>query len=135
GRVVEWTLRNRGKTMSGLLALLLLSIVPMTQTKSDMFPAGETRQLQLAYDLNGNYRLPQLEQSIGQIEQYLTEHKAEFEIRNIYSYFDERGNAQTNILLTEDADAIRTSTEIMDDIREGLPKLAIGKVSFDRNGG
>ena len=135
GRVVEWTLRNRGKTMSGLLALLLLSIVPMTQTKSDMFPAGETRQLQLAYDLNGNYRLPQLEQSIGQIEQYLTEHKAEFEIRNIYSYFNERGDAQTNILLTEDADAIRTSTEIMDDIREGLPKLAIGKVSFDRNGG
>ncbi|MCB1571055.1 MAG: hypothetical protein KDI72_08450, partial [Xanthomonadales bacterium] len=78
------------------------------------------------YELNGNYRLPQLEQSVSKVEQYLTEHKKEFEIRNIYSYFDERGNAQTNILLTEDDDAIRPASEIIDDIRKGLPKLAIG---------
>jgi hydrophobic/amphiphilic exporter-1 (mainly G- bacteria), HAE1 family len=135
GRFVDWTLHHRRKTMLGLLALLLLSIVPMTQTKSDMFPAGETRELQLRYDLNGNYRLPQLEQSIGKIEQYLTDHKAAFEIRNIYSYFNEQGDAQTNILLTDDEVAKRTAGEIMDDIRKDLPKLAIGTVSFDRNGG
>jgi hydrophobic/amphiphilic exporter-1 (mainly G- bacteria), HAE1 family len=135
GRFVDWTLHHRRKTMLGLLALLLLSIIPMTQTKTDMFPAGETRELQLRYDLNGNYRLPQLEQSIGKIEQYLTDRKDEFEIRNIYSYFNERGDAQTNILLTDDDDAKRTSSEIMDDIRKDLPKLAIGTVSFDRNGG
>ena len=135
GRLVDWSLRNRGKTMLGLLCLLLLSFVPMSQTKSDMFPAGDTREVQLRYELNGNYRLPQLEQSVSKVEQYLTEHKKEFEIRNIYSYFDERGNAQTNILLTEDEDAIRPASEIIDDIRKGLPKLAIGSVSFDRNGG
>ncbi|MBX3696824.1 MAG: efflux RND transporter permease subunit [Dokdonella sp.] len=135
GRLVDWSLRNRGKTMLGLLCLLLLSFVPMSQTKSDMFPAGDTREMQLRYELNGNYRLPQLEQSVSKVEQYLTEHKKEFEIRNIYSYFDERGNAQTNILLTEDDDAIRPASEIIDDIRKGLPKLAIGSVSFDRNGG
>jgi hydrophobic/amphiphilic exporter-1 (mainly G- bacteria), HAE1 family len=135
GRFVDWTLHHRRKTMLGLLALLLLSVVPMTQTKSDMFPAGETRELQLRYDLNGNYRLPQLEQSIGKIEQYLTDHKAEFEIRNIYSYFNEQGDAQTNILLTDDEVAKRTAGEIMEDIRKDLPKLAIGTVSFDRNGG
>ncbi|HMM65631.1 MAG TPA: efflux RND transporter permease subunit [Dokdonella sp.] len=135
GRLVDWSLHNRRKTMLGLLALLLLSFIPMTQTKSDMFPAGDTREMQLRYDLNGNYRLPQLEKSISQVESYLTAHKAEFEIRNIYSYFDERGNAQTNILLTDDQDARRTASEIMDDIRKGLPKLAIGTVSFDRNGG
>ncbi|MCB1573819.1 MAG: efflux RND transporter permease subunit [Xanthomonadales bacterium] len=135
GRLVDWSLRNRGKTMLGLLCLLLLSFVPMSQTKSDMFPAGDTREMQLRYELNGNYRLPQLEQSVSKVEQYLTEHKKEFEIRNIYSYFDERGNAQTNILLTEDEDAIRPASEIIDDIRKGLPKLAIGSVSFDRNGG
>ncbi|SFN30350.1 efflux RND transporter permease subunit [Dokdonella immobilis] len=135
GRLVDWSLQNRGKTMLGLLCLLLLSFVPMSQTKSDMFPAGDTREMQLRYELNGNYRLPQLEQSVSKIEQYLTEHKKEFEIRNIYSYFDERGNAQTNILLTEDDDAIRPASEIIDDIRKGLPKLAIGSVSFDGNGG
>lgn len=135
GRFIEWTLSHRRKTMLGLLAMLLLSIIPMTQTKSDIFPAGETRELQLRYDLNGNYRLPQLEQSVGKIEQYLTAHKVEFEIRNIYSYFNERGDAQTNILLTDDVNAKRSANEIMDDIRKGLPKLAIGTVGFDRNGG
>ena len=135
GRFIDWTLRHRRKTMFALLGLLLLSIIPITQTKSDMFPSGDTRELQLRYDLNGNYRLPQLEQSIGKIEQYLTDNKARFEIRNIYSYFNERGDAQTNILLTEDDDASRSASEIMDDIRKNLPKLAIGTVGFDRNGG
>ncbi|HOX71578.1 efflux RND transporter permease subunit [Dokdonella sp.] len=135
GRFVEWTLQHRRKTMFGLLALLLVSVIPMTQTKTDMFPAGDTRELQLRYDLNGNYRLPQLEQSIGTIEHYLDAHRSEFEIRNIYSYFNERGDAQTNILLTDDSDAKRTASEIMDDIRKNLPKLAIGTVGFDRNGG
>lgn len=134
-RVVEWTLRHRGKTMLGVLALLLLSIFPMTQTKSDMFPAGETRELHLSYELNGNYRLPQLETSVGQIEKYLLDRKAEFEIRAVYSFFNEQGDAMTNVLLTEDKEAKRSSVEIMDDIRKGLPKLAIGKVGFDRNGG
>lgn len=134
-RVVEWTLRHRGKTMLGVLALLLLSIFPMTQTKSDMFPAGETRELHLSYELNGNYRLPQLETSVGQIEKYLLDRKAEFEIRAVYSFFNEQGDAMTNVLLTEDKEAKRSSVEIMDDIRKGLPKLATGKVGFDRNGG
>ncbi len=135
GRFIAWTLRHRRKTMLGLLGLLLLSIIPMTQTKTDMFPSGDTRELRLRYELNGNYRLPQLEVSIGTVEQYLTDNKAKFEIRNIYSYFNERGDAQTNILLTDDDDAERTASEIMDDIRKNLPKLAIGTVGFDRNGG
>ncbi|WP_326527290.1 efflux RND transporter permease subunit [Dokdonella sp.] len=134
GRWVEWTLQHRRKSMFALLALLLLSFVPMTQSKTDMFPAGQTRELHIEYDLNGTYRLPELEASIGKVEAYLQAHREEFEIRNIYSYFDERGNAQTNILLTEDASAKRTSVEIMDDVRKGLPKLAIGTINFDRGG-
>ncbi len=135
GHFIDWTLAHRRKTMLGLLALLLLSIIPMTQTKSDMFPSGETRDLHLSYELNGNYRLPQLEQAVGTVEAYLTANKKRFEIRNIYSYFNESGDASTNILLTEDDDAKRPASEIMDEIRKGLPKLAVGKVTFDRNGG
>ncbi|MEO8460880.1 MAG: efflux RND transporter permease subunit, partial [Dokdonella sp.] len=134
-RLIAWTLQRRGLTMLGVLALLLISIVPMTQTKTDMFPAGETRELHLRYNLNGSYQLPQLQRSITQVETYLTEHKKEFEIRAIYSYFDERGNAQTNLLLTDDAEAKRPATAIMEDVRKGLPKLAIGEIGFDQNGG
>lgn len=133
-RFVRWSLARRGLTMLGLLGLLLVSIIPITQTRSDMFPAGETRDLYLNYTLNGNYRLDQLRTSVGQIEDFLLARKDEWEIRSVYSYYDERGNASTTVLLTEDDAALRPASEIMDEMRKSMPKLAIGSVSFDRNG-
>ncbi|MGA9421646.1 MAG: efflux RND transporter permease subunit, partial [Rhodanobacteraceae bacterium] len=132
GRVIGWTLCHRGWTMLGVMALLLLSFVPIGLTKKDMFPAGDTRVLRLQYDLNGSYRLPELEHSIDRVERYLLAHKKAFEIDMVYSYFDEKGQAQTSLLLTDDKHARRPASAIMDDIRKGLPKLAIGEVSFDR---
>ncbi|MGA9343180.1 MAG: efflux RND transporter permease subunit [Rhodanobacteraceae bacterium] len=131
-RVIAWTLVHRGWTMLGVLGLLLLSFVPIGATTKDMFPAGETRNLQLRYDLNGSYRLSQLEHSIGRVERYLIAHKKAFEIDMVYSYFDEKGQAQTNLLLTDDKHAKRPASAIMEDIRKGLPKLAIGSVGFER---
>ncbi len=133
-RFVRWSLARRGLTMLGLLGLLLVSIIPITQTRSDMFPAGETRDLYLNYTLNGNYRLDQLRTSVGQIEDFLLARKDEWEIRSVYSYYDERGDASTTVLLTEDDAALRPASEIMDEMRKSMPKLAIGSVSFDRNG-
>lgn len=134
-KFVAWTLANRGKTMLALGLLLAASVVPMTQTKTDMFPAGETRQLYLGYDLNGNYLLPQLQRSIAEVERYLLDNKEKFEIRNVYSYYNEDGEAMTNILLTEDKDAKRTASEIMEEVRKGIPKVAIGTINFNRQGG
>ena len=133
-RFVGWSLKHRRLTMFGLLALLLISVVPMSQTKSDMFPPGETRELYLNYQLNGNYQLDQLRRSVGQIESFLLARKQEWEIRSIYSYYDERGNAATTILLTDVDTATRPASEIMEAIRKDLPKLAIGSLSFDRQG-
>ena len=134
-RFVRWSLGRRGLTMLGVLALLMVSLVPMTQTRSDMFPAGDTRDLHLDYDLNGNYRLEQLRSAVAEVERYLLDHRESWEIRSVYSYYDERGNASTTILLTDDDDAVRPASEIMDEIRKDLPKLAVGKVAFNRGGG
>ncbi|MEO8011486.1 MAG: efflux RND transporter permease subunit, partial [Dokdonella sp.] len=134
-RFVRWSLARRGLTMLGLLGLLLVSIIPITQTRSDMFPAGETRDLYLNYTLNGNYRLDQLRTSVGQIEDFLLARKDDWEIRSVYSYYDERGNASTTILLAEDKEAQRPASEIMEEMRKSMPKLAIGSVSFDRDDG
>ncbi|MGA8278509.1 MAG: efflux RND transporter permease subunit [Rhodanobacteraceae bacterium] len=131
-RLIGWTLGHRGWTMLGVVALLILSFVPIGATKKDMFPAGDTRVLRLQYDLNGSYRLPELEHSIDRVERYLLAHKKAFEIDMVYSYFDEKGQVQTSLLLTDDRHAQRSAGAIMDDIRKGLPKLAIGEVSFDR---
>lgn len=134
-RFVRWSLAHRRLTMLGVLGLLLVSVVPMTQVKSDMFPAGETRSLYLNYELNGNYRLEQLRGAVGQVERILLDNREKWEIRSVYSYYDERGNASTTILLTEDDAATRPAVEIMDEIRTALPKLAVGKVAFNRGDG
>lgn len=136
-QMIDWTLKHRVKTMWATLGLLLLSFVPMSQTKSDMFPSGETRELQLQYELNGLYRLDTMNDAVSRIETYLMAHKKEFEIESVYSYFDERGNAFTALVLTDDDKAVRSNELIMEDIRKGLPKIAVGTVNFGegRRGG
>ncbi|MGA7298367.1 MAG: efflux RND transporter permease subunit [Rhodanobacteraceae bacterium] len=135
GNLVSWTLRHPRWTGFGLLLLLASSVFVMTQTKVDMFDDGESRQLRLNYQLNANYQLRQLTPSILKVERYLDQNKARFEIDSLYSYWDEQGNAQTSILLTKGDQAHKSSHAIMEEIRKGLPQLAVGKVNFDFQGG
>lgn len=132
-RILKWTLIHRWKT--GLLILLtFMSIgIPVTVVESDMFPASQTRSLFMQYNLDAHYPLPKIKESVDRIEEYLYANQERFEIRAVYSYYDETGVAQSSVLLTDDDEAKRASTEIADEIMQGLPKIAIGKPSFDQN--
>lgn len=135
-RLIDWTLRHRKITTFGVLLMTVASVVgPMQHTKFDMFPSGEGSTLRLQYDLNGLYRLDELKKSIAKVEEYLLSKKQDFQIKSVYSYADERGNAMTNVILIDAKDMTRTSQAVMEDIRKDLPKIPIGKVTFDRNGG
>ncbi|GAB4185523.1 MAG: efflux RND transporter permease subunit [Wenzhouxiangellaceae bacterium] len=131
--ILRWTLIHRWK--SGLLIVLtfLSVLVPAMVVETDMFPASQTRQLFLRYNLDSQYTLPKIKQSVDRIEEYLYANQERFEIRAVYSYYDETGEAQSTILLTDDDQAERASTEIAQEITEGLPKIAIGQPSFDQN--
>lgn len=134
--LIAWTLRHRVLTTVGVVAMSVVSIVgPMMHTKFDMFPAGEGATLRLQYDLNGLYRLEELKKSIAKVEDYLIANKEKFDIKSVYSYADERGNAMTNVILVDAKQMKRSSGEVMEDIRKDLPKIPIGKASFDFNGG
>ncbi|HSE12280.1 MAG TPA: efflux RND transporter permease subunit, partial [Rudaea sp.] len=131
-RIVAWTLHHRGLTMLGVFLLMALSIaLPMSHTKTDMFPAGESGQLHLQYNLNGIYRLEELDKSISMVERYLEAHRAEYHIKNIYSYFNEQGQAMTNVLLEDGPEGAGQSMAIMEKIRKGAPKVPIGTIGFD----
>ncbi|MCE5232442.1 MAG: efflux RND transporter permease subunit [Mizugakiibacter sp.] len=132
-RVVAWTLRHRRWTMTAVFALFALSLVPIMLTKKDMFDGGEPRRLRLFYQLNANYRLQDLKPAVLQVEDYLNRNREKFEIRTLYSYYSERNNdfTVTDVLLKDGAEAKRSSKDIQEEIRKGLPTLAIGKVSFD----
>jgi hydrophobic/amphiphilic exporter-1 (mainly G- bacteria), HAE1 family len=136
GRFIATTLSHRRWTMAGLVALLVISIVlPASHTKFDMFPAGESDRLFLGYRLNALYPLNELKQSVDKIETYLTAHREEFHIKNIYSRYAEDGSDTFTSILFDKDDPNRLDTKVvMERLRKELPKLPIGDVMFDFNG-
>ncbi|HEY6545847.1 MAG TPA: efflux RND transporter permease subunit [Dokdonella sp.] len=148
GRIVEWTLAHRRWTMSAVLALVVLSMVPIALTKKDMFDDGESRVVRLSYEINANYRLEDLRPSIIKVEQYLDENRERFDIASVYSWFSEDSEAQTRLLLRETpsgliewgkrlvgvGEAHRPVAEIEEELRKGLPPIAVGKVALDSSG-
>jgi HAE1 family hydrophobic/amphiphilic exporter-1 len=105
----------------------------MSAVETDRFPQAQTRQLWLPYHLDGNYPLEKVKESVDRIENYLYANQERFEIRAVYTYYSENGEAISSILLTEDDEALRSSAEIATEILEGLPKIAIGSPSFEWN--
>jgi HAE1 family hydrophobic/amphiphilic exporter-1 len=128
-RYLDWSLANTGKVMLGTVLLLAVSAVPMVLVKKDMFPEGQTRELELDYRLSGSYTLDQVQESVEEVERYLLDNRERFEIRSVYSAFRE-SEARTDILLVDDGTQQLTTAGIMDLIREELPKIAIGEVGF-----
>lgn len=134
GRVVAWTLLHRRWTVFCVLALVALSVVPMLRTKMNMFDSGELRQMRLSYQLNANYRLQDLKPAVVKIEKFLDDNRARFEIKSVYTWYSEQGDAQTRITLTDVEKAKRSVAAIKDDMRREMPQLAVGKVGFDSDG-
>jgi HAE1 family hydrophobic/amphiphilic exporter-1 len=138
-RLLGWTLRHRWAAAALVLLSLASAAIPMSIVETDMFPMNQTRQLYLNYHLDGNYPLEKIKESVDRIEDYLYANQEEFEIRAVYTYYDETGasNTLSAILLTEDDDAKLSSEEISKRIMEGLPKIAIGRPNFswERTGG
>jgi len=132
-KVLGWTLRHRWAAAGLVVLTLVTAAVPMSIVKTDMFPMNQTRQLWLSYHLDGHYPLEKIKESVDRIEDYLYAHQQEFDIRAVYTYYDETGASNTisSILLTDDDEATLSSEEISKRIMEGLPKIAIGRPSFD----
>lgn len=129
-RILAWTLAHPRKTLALLALAIGVSFFPASQTNVDMFPSGETRELELTYRWNGSYRLEELSAAVKQVEDYLEAHRDDFEITQIYSWYSERGWAGTRLTLREEGEVTPT-LKLMEKIREGLPQLALGEVGFD----
>lgn len=130
GACLRWSLRNRLASIGVLVLLLVVSFVPAFGVKFDAFPQGEQRAIALNYRLNAAYRLPALEENVAVIERFLNERREEYEIRSMYSYVSEIQGMSTRLLLTEDGSSKRTTAEITEALRNELPKLPIGEISF-----
>jgi HAE1 family hydrophobic/amphiphilic exporter-1 len=127
--LLGWSLTRRW-TMIGIIFLVMATAaIPIALVKKDS-GGGNPSRLILEYNISGHYALETVESSVTQVEAYLFAHKDQFEFRSIYSYYDS-GRAQTTILLRDDLRDRKGAVELEDEIRKGLPSLAVGKPSFD----
>ena len=137
-RILDWELRHPFKTAGGIFLICVIGILPMALelVKFDMFPQDVGRRLFMPYHIEGQHSLERIEATVDTIEEYLYANQEEFNIRSVYSYYDQ-GRAESTLLLTPEDEATLSTKEIIERIEENLPTIAIGKPSFqfDQQGG
>ena len=137
-RSLEWILRHRWWTALGIALVCVIGILPMALdlVKFDMFPQDVGRRLFMPYHIEGQHPLERIEDTVDEIEEYLYSNQEKFNIRSVYSYYDQ-GRAESTILLTNEDDATLSTKDIIELIEKDLPVIAIGKPSFqfDQQGG
>jgi HAE1 family hydrophobic/amphiphilic exporter-1 len=132
-RILHWTFDHRWWSALGIVIALASAAVPMSLVDTDMFPQAESRRLFMPMHLDANYPLAKVKESVDRIENFLYANQERFEIRNVYTYYNEDGQGQILIYLTDDSEAIRSSEVISEEILEEMPKIAIGAPSFEWN--
>ena len=130
-RALEWIIGHRWWTALGIFLICVIGILPnaLQLVKFDMFPQDVGRRLFMPYHVEGEYSLETVEAAVDRIEGYLYSRQEEFNIRSVYSYF-EQGRAESTLLLTDEDDATLSTKEIIERIEADLPEIAIGKPSF-----
>jgi HAE1 family hydrophobic/amphiphilic exporter-1 len=130
-RSLEWILGHRWWTALGILLVCIIGVLPMALglVKFDMFPQDVGRRLFMPYHVEGQHSLDRVEATVDTIEEYLYSRQEEFNIRSIYSFYDQ-GRAESTILLTDEEDATLSTKEIIERIEKDLPEIAIGEPSF-----
>ncbi len=135
---LKWILGHRWWTALGIFLVCVIGVLPMALelVKFDMFPQDVGRRLFMPYHVEGQHSLERIEESVDKVEDYLYARQDEFNIRSVYSYYDQ-GRAESTLLLTKQDDATLSTSEIIARIEADLPQIAIGKpsFSFEQQGG
>jgi HAE1 family hydrophobic/amphiphilic exporter-1 len=128
-RTIEWTMQHRKATVWIIIGLLLSIAVPMKFVPMEMFDEQQDRRIRLHYHINGSYTVEKVEAAVTEYETYIFDNQEKFEIESVYSYF-QNNYAMSTILLKKGKEAKKSTEQIKNEIKEGLPKLAIANPSF-----
>ncbi|GAA0666358.1 efflux RND transporter permease subunit [Rheinheimera tangshanensis] len=135
GRCLRWVMASP-KAATGIAFLLLFSIaIPLSQVSGGDDNDGDSNRAFLNYNVQGNYNLAEVEQEVNRMEAYLYQHKDEYEIESVYSYYT--ANHAMSIIMFNDP-LVKPVSEIKEAIRKGWPQLVRSQPSFgwsDNGGG
>ncbi len=130
---LRWTLEHRGWSALGILAIIVLSVIPMTQMKVNMFGGEEGGETNIFYQWNGAYTKEQMSDEILKIENFLDANRKKYRIEQIYSFYSEEGWGGTQVKFdTMKADVTKA---LVEEIRKELPKSARATVGIGNQGG
>ena len=130
-RFLRWTLEHRGWSVLGIVLIIAISIVPMTQTKIEMFGGGGGDEVEIFYEWDGSYTREQMAAEVAKVEQYLEQNRERFHIVQVYSQYREQGWAETEISFDE---TIEDPSKIGETIGKELPQSARAKLVVGRSG-
>ena len=134
-RCLHWTMRKPIASTGIAIGLLLSIAIPMSFISGGDDEEGDKNRLFLNYNIQGNYSLAEVEQSVKTMEAYLYSNKEKFHIDSVYSYYTP-GFAVSTIMFVDDLP--QTVTQIKDAIRKDWPPMVLGKAQFgwgDSGGG
>ncbi len=128
---LRWIIGHPWWTAFGILMTCVIGVLPLMLqlVKFDMFPQDVGRRLYMPYHIEGQHPVERVEATVDRIEEYLFSRQDEFNIRSVYSYYDQ-GQAQSTLLLTEGDEATLSTKEVIERIEADLPTIAIGKPTF-----
>lgn len=130
---LRWTLEHRGWSVTGIVLIVLASIVPMVLTKTDMFGGGgDAGKAYIFYQWKGSYSLQQMSAEIQRVEGLLEANRKRFHITQVYSYFSEQDGGST--VVDFDTKKIDETARLVEAIRKELPQSARATIGMGRNG-
>ncbi|MCW0411670.1 efflux RND transporter permease subunit [Xanthomonas sacchari] len=133
-RVLAWSLAHRGWSVCAIVLISALSVIPMLQTKKDMFGGDGGEQVFIGYQWKGAYTREQMAEEVTRLERFIDARRAQYHVTQVYSWFSEEEGSSTT--LTVDLKQVRDLPALMERIRKELPRSA--RVDFhvgNSNGG
>lgn len=134
-RFLRWTLEHRGLSVIGIVLVVALSVVPMMQTKFDMFGNEGGKEAFIEYHWKGNYTRDQMSAEILKIEQFLEPRRKQFHLKQIYSFFSEQGGGNAGTRLQFVDGQVENTKAVADQISKVLPKSAKAEITVGLDGG
>ena len=133
-RALKWVVNHPRWSGVGIVMICIIGISPMVLelVKVDMFPSEERRRLYMPYRIEGQHALQTVESAVNDIEGYLEDNKEALDIDSMLSFYNQN-YAHTILLLKKDDEVTISTTDIIKQIEENMPDIAIGKPSFERN--
>ncbi len=130
---LRWTLEHRGKSILGIVLIVLLSVIPATQMKTNMFGGEEGGEADIFYQWNGAYTKQQISDEVTKVEDFLDANRKKYGIVQIYSFYSEEGWAGTQVKF--DTKSAGETKKRVDALREALPRSARAKIGIGDQGG